>query len=49
VLDALEKHDAERAERDMRHHLSNAREALTNAYARASAAGEEPAHLRAIT
>jgi DNA-binding GntR family transcriptional regulator len=48
VLDALEKHDSERAERDMRHHLSNAREALTNVYAHAAAAGEEPAHLRAL-
>jgi DNA-binding GntR family transcriptional regulator len=48
VLDALEKHDAERAERDMRHHLSNAREALTTVYAQAVAAGEEPAHLRAL-
>jgi DNA-binding GntR family transcriptional regulator len=48
VLDALEKHDPERAERDMRHHLSNAREALTNVYAHAAAAGEEPAHLRAL-
>lgn len=33
VLSALERHDAEQAEYDMRHHLFNARDALTSAYA----------------
>jgi DNA-binding GntR family transcriptional regulator len=37
VLSALERHDAEQAEYDMRHHLFNAREALTGAYAEAAA------------
>lgn len=32
VLSALERHDAEQAEYDMRHHLFNARDALTRAY-----------------
>jgi len=36
VLSALERHDAEQAEYDMRHHLFNAREALTSAYAEAA-------------
>lgn len=48
VLDALEKHDPERAERDMRHHLSNAREALIAVYAQAAADGEEHVALRAL-
>jgi DNA-binding GntR family transcriptional regulator len=42
VLSALERHDAEQAEYDMRHHLFNAREALTTAYAEAAEAGEVP-------
>ena len=42
VLSALERHDAEQAEYDMRHHLFNAREALTSAYAEAAASGEIP-------
>ncbi|MGH2856842.1 MAG: GntR family transcriptional regulator, partial [Solirubrobacteraceae bacterium] len=33
VLSALERHDAEQAEYDMRHHLFNARDALTSGYA----------------
>lgn len=48
VLDALENHDADRAERDMRHHLTNAREALIAVYAQASADGEEHVALRAL-
>jgi DNA-binding GntR family transcriptional regulator len=40
VLDALESRDEDRAERDMRHHLTNARGALTAAYAQVA---EEPA------
>ncbi len=48
VLAALERHDARRAERDMRHHLSNARGALTSVYAEAAAAGAEPPPLRAL-
>lgn len=40
VLSALERHDAEQAEYDMRHHLYNAREALTAAYSEAAEAGE---------
>jgi len=48
VLDALEKHDADRAERDMRHHLTNAREALIAVYAQAAADGEEHVALRAL-
>jgi DNA-binding GntR family transcriptional regulator len=42
VLSALERHDAEQAEYDMRHHLFNAREALTSAYAEAADSGDEP-------
>ena len=42
VLSALERHDAEQAEYDMRHHLFNAREALTTAYAEAAESGEVP-------
>jgi DNA-binding GntR family transcriptional regulator len=48
VLDALEKHDATGAERDMRHHLTNAREALIAVYAQAAADGEEHVALRAL-
>lgn len=48
VLDALENHDADRAERDMRHHLTNAREALIAVYAQAAADGEEHVALRAL-
>ena len=48
VLDALEKNDADRAERDMRHHLTNAREALIAVYAQASADGEEHVALRTL-
>ncbi|MGH3260419.1 MAG: GntR family transcriptional regulator, partial [Trebonia sp.] len=42
VLSALERHDAEQAEYDMRHHLFNARDALTSGYAGA-AEQDEPA------
>lgn len=42
VLSALERHDAEQAEYDMRHHLFNAREALTSAYAEVAESGEMP-------
>jgi DNA-binding GntR family transcriptional regulator len=42
VLSALERHDAEQAEYDMRHHLFNAREALTSAYADAADSGDVP-------
>jgi DNA-binding GntR family transcriptional regulator len=42
VLSALERHDAEQAEYDMRHHLFNAREALTTAYAEAAESGDVP-------
>ena len=42
VLSALERHDAEQAEYDMRHHLFNAREALTSAYAEAADSGDKP-------
>jgi len=49
VLAALEKHDAERAERDMRDHLSNARGALTSVYSQAAANGDDhPVPLRAL-
>ncbi len=48
VLDALEHHDARRAERDMRHHLNNARGALTSGYAQAAEAGAEHVALRAL-
>jgi DNA-binding GntR family transcriptional regulator len=41
VLSALEARDAERAEADMRHHLFNAREALTSAYAGAAERGDD--------
>lgn len=40
VLSALERHDAEQAEYDMRHHLFNARDALTSGYAVAAEQGE---------
>ena len=43
VLSALERHDAEQAEYDMRHHLFNAREALTSAYAEAAELGRRAA------
>ena len=42
VLAALERGDAEQAERDMRHHLFNAREALTSAYAGANDEDDTP-------
>jgi DNA-binding GntR family transcriptional regulator len=42
VLSALERHDAEQAEYDMRHHLFNARDALTTAYAEAAESGDVP-------
>jgi len=49
VLSALERHDAEQAEYDMRHHLNNAREALTTAYSEAAESGEAPpAPVRAV-
>ncbi len=49
VLSALERHDAEQAEYDMRHHLFNAREALTTAYSEAAESGEAPpAPVRAV-
>jgi DNA-binding GntR family transcriptional regulator len=47
VLSALERHDAEQAEHDMRHHLFNAREALTSAYTQA-AEGDTPPAVRAV-
>jgi DNA-binding GntR family transcriptional regulator len=40
-LFALEARDAERAEEDMRHHLFNAREALTSVYADAAERGDD--------
>jgi len=50
VLSALERHDAEQAEYDMRHHLFNAREALTSAYAEAAERGDEtPRAVRAVS
>jgi DNA-binding GntR family transcriptional regulator len=48
VLAALERHDAEVAEHDMRHHLFNAREALTTAYAGATDEGETPRAVQAV-
>ncbi|HEY5431377.1 MAG TPA: GntR family transcriptional regulator [Solirubrobacteraceae bacterium] len=48
VHSALERRDAERAEHDMRHHLFNAREALTSAYAGAAAEGETPRAVEAV-
>jgi DNA-binding GntR family transcriptional regulator len=48
VLAALERHDAELAEHDMRHHLFNAREALTTAYAGAADDGETPRAVQAV-
>jgi DNA-binding GntR family transcriptional regulator len=42
VLSALERRDAEQAEYDMRHHLFNAREALTTAYSEAAGSGDVP-------
>ena len=41
VLSALERRDAEQAEYDMRHHLFNAKEALTTAYASAAEPDDE--------
>jgi DNA-binding GntR family transcriptional regulator len=49
VLSALERHDAEQAEYDMRHHLFNAREALTSAYAEAATEGDDPRPVRAVS
>ena len=48
VLAALERRDAELAEHDMRHHLFNAREALTTAYAGATDEGETPRAVQAV-
>jgi DNA-binding GntR family transcriptional regulator len=49
VLSALEREDAEQAEYDMRHHLFNAREALTSAYAEAALNGDDtPRAVRAV-
>lgn len=48
VLSALERHDAEQAEYDMRHHLSNAREALTSVYAEAAQKGDTPRAVEAV-
>ncbi len=48
VLSALERHDAEQAEYDMRHHLFNAREALTNVYAGVADEGETPRPVQAV-
>lgn len=45
VLSALERHDAEQAEYDMCHHLFNARDALTRAYAEAA---EEDGHVLGV-
>lgn len=42
VLAALERHDADQAAYDMRHHLFNARDALTTAYAGAAETGNMP-------
>ena len=47
VLSALERHDAEQAEYDMRHHLFNASEALTSAYAEV-AEDEPPRAVQAV-
>jgi DNA-binding GntR family transcriptional regulator len=48
VLSALEDRDAERAEHDMRHHLFNAREALTTVYAEQPDAGDPPEAVQAV-
>jgi DNA-binding GntR family transcriptional regulator len=48
VLSALERHDAEQAEYDMRHHLFNAKEALTSAYADTAEKGDPPRAVRAV-
>lgn len=48
VLSALERGDAECAEKDMRHHLSNAREALTIAYAEPASEDETPPAVQAV-
>jgi DNA-binding GntR family transcriptional regulator len=49
VLSALERGDAEQAEFDMRHHLFNAREALTAAYAEGAEQGGAPrSRMRAV-
>jgi DNA-binding GntR family transcriptional regulator len=48
VLSALERHDAEQAEYDMRHHLFNAKEALTSAYAGATDEGDPPRAVQAV-
>jgi DNA-binding GntR family transcriptional regulator len=50
VLSALERRDAEQAEYDMRHHLFNAKEALTTAYASAAEPDDEtPPVVRAVS
>jgi DNA-binding GntR family transcriptional regulator len=48
VLAALERHDAEQAEHDMRHHLFNAKEALTSAYAEVAAEDDPPRAVQAV-
>ena len=48
VLSALEHRDAERAEHDMRHHLFNAREALTSVYAKQPDEGDPPQAVQAV-
>jgi DNA-binding GntR family transcriptional regulator len=50
VLSALERRDAEQAEYDMRHHLFNAKEALTTAYSEAAEPDDEtPRAVRAVS
>ena len=49
VLSALEQRDAERAELDMRHHLFNAREALTSVYAAKADEDETPPAVHAVS
>jgi DNA-binding GntR family transcriptional regulator len=48
VLGALERRDAEQAEYDMRHHLFNAKEALTTAYAEAATTDDDDDTPRAV-
>jgi DNA-binding GntR family transcriptional regulator len=48
VLAALERHDAEQAEHDMRHHLFNAKEALTSAYAEVAEEDDPPRAVQAV-
>jgi DNA-binding GntR family transcriptional regulator len=51
VLSALERRDAEQAEDDMRHHLYNAKEALTSVYAEVAESGDDdtPPAVRAVS